>query len=219
MNGTLCTITPGTVFTYGPGVSQELTTDPKRPLEKCFVDFLGKDAVKLLEEVGLSPGTVMQSSAPHEVASLFSDLIRNGVRSSAYSGRICGSILEHLILTIAESKIPIGSIGSAAFSTYQACRKHLEDHFLDVHTLKALAAACHVDGAYLCRLFKRYDRMSPYKSLMRLKMAHASRLLQQPGTLVKQVADEMGFADAYHFTRAFKSVFGVAPTQYAQRGD
>jgi AraC-like DNA-binding protein len=219
LKGDLCTISPGTVFSYGPGVSQVLTTDSKHPLVKYFVDFLGEDAADLLLEAGLAPGTVTQSSSPHEVASLFGDLVRNGLRNSAYSGRICGSILEQLALTIAESAVPFGSIGSVAFGTYQTCRKHLEQHFLDVHSLKELAAACHVDPAYLCRLFKRYDHVSPYRSLLRLKMAHAARLLQQPGTLVKEVADMMGFTDPYHFTRAFKSVFGVAPTQYAERGD
>jgi AraC-like DNA-binding protein len=46
---------------------------------------------------------------------------------------------------------------------------------------------------------------------MRLKMNLAAERLQQPGTLVKQVAERAGFDDPFHFSRAFKSVFGVAP--------
>jgi AraC-like DNA-binding protein len=68
-----------------------------------------------------------------------------------------------------------------------------------------------VDAAYLCRLFQRHDHQSPYQFLMHLKMKLAAEWLQQPGALVKQVAERAGFSDQFHFSRAFKSVLGVAP--------
>jgi AraC-like DNA-binding protein len=49
---------------------------------------------------------------------------------------------------------------------------------------------------------------------MRLKMNVATERLQDPGTLVKQVAAELGFSDPFHFSRVFKSVFGVAPETF-----
>ena len=49
---------------------------------------------------------------------------------------------------------------------------------------------CHVDPAYLCRLFGRYDHQSPYQFLLRLKMNLAAERLQDPAALVKQVAAE-----------------------------
>jgi AraC-like DNA-binding protein len=74
-----------------------------------------------------------------------------------------------------------------------------------------MAEECHLDAAYLCRLFQRYDHQSPYQFLMRLKMNQAAEWLQQSGALVKQVAVRAGFSDQFHFSRAFKGVFGVAP--------
>jgi AraC-like DNA-binding protein len=68
-----------------------------------------------------------------------------------------------------------------------------------------------MDAAYLCRLFQRYDHQSPYQFLLRLKMNLAAEWLQPPDALVKQVAEHAGFSDQFHFSRAFKSVFGVAP--------
>jgi len=38
--------------------------------------------------------------------------------------------------------------------------------------------------------------------------------LQQPGALVKQVAEEAGFTDPFHFSRVFTSVFGLSPTAF-----
>ena len=60
-------------------------------------------------------------------------------------------------------------------------------------------------------MFACYDHQSPYQFLLRLKMNLAAERLQNPAALVKQVAAELGFADAFHFSRAFKKVLGVSP--------
>ena len=67
---------------------------------------------------------------------------------------------------------------------------------------------------FLCRLFSRFDNQSPYQYLMQLKMGAAAQRLQQEGTLVKQVAYELGFSDPFHFSRAFKKVFGLSPAAF-----
>jgi AraC family transcriptional activator of pobA len=45
-------------------------------------------------------------------------------------------------------------------------------------------------------------------------MAQAARALQRNDTLIKQVAFELGFADPFHFSRAFKKVFGLSPAAF-----
>ena len=80
--------------------------------------------------------------------------------------------------------------------------------------LEQVARECHVDRAYLCRLFRRYDQQTPYRFLMRLKMNLAAERLQHPGVLVKQVAAQLGFDDPFHFSRTFKSMFGVSPQRF-----
>ena len=206
-------LVPGTLFSYGPGVAHHITTAPGEPLVKYFVDFAGTGARKLLRAIPLSPGTVIQTSAPAEVMPIFDELIANGSKNTGQSLALCAALLEALLLKLAETQVPAGSVESAAFETYQRCRWELEAHALEIRSLRELAGRCHVDGAYLCRLFRRFDHQSPYHRLMRLKMSHAAVRMQMPGTLVKQIAAELGFDDPYHFSRAFKSVFGLAPTK------
>lgn len=101
-----------------------------------------------------------------------------------------------------------------AFSTYQSCREFIRNHSLTLKSLEEIAEACHVDEAYLCRLFSRFDDQSPYQYLMQLKMSAAAVRLQGEGKLVKQVAYELGFNDPFHFSRAFKKVFGLSPAAF-----
>ncbi len=207
-------LAPGVFFTYGPRVAQDIVTDPRRPLVKYFIDFTGRGAAALLRENGLAPGTVAQSSAPSEIAAAFEDLIRSGLRDTRFTPRLCRLGLETLVLRLAESAVACEDAGSPAFATYERCRRHIDERWRDLDSLDQIAAECHVDPAYLCRLFRRFDHESPYQHLSRLRMNHAAELLRRPGAMVKTVAAEMNFSDAFHFSRNFKRVFGVAPARF-----
>jgi AraC-like DNA-binding protein len=214
LDGRLCPLVPATVFTYGPGVPHAISNHPEQPLVKYFVDFTGKRALRLLEENGLAPGTVVQSSEPQEMMFLFDSLIRNGLKGTVLTTRICRVLLEHMVLQTAETVVPPGSVGSPAFETYQRCRRYIEEHHVELHTLRAVSEACHVDAAHLCRLFRRYDQCTPYQHLVRQRMNRAAEMLRTPGVLVSEVADGLGFSDPFHFSRTFKRVFHVSPSAF-----
>lgn len=205
---------PGLVFSYGPGVPHVITTDASDPLVKYFVDFTGSAAPKLLRDNDLAPGTAIQIASPDAILRIFDDLIANGASGTRQGPAICATLVELLILKIAEGGLVDDPYRTAAFSTYQNCRAFIRDHFATLRTLEEIAEACHVDEAYLCRLFKRFDSQSPYQYLTQLKMAQAARHLQRNDKLIKQVAFELGYADPFHFSRAFKKVFGLSPAAF-----
>jgi AraC-like DNA-binding protein len=202
---------PGSIFSYGPGIPHQISTDPEQTLTKYFVDFAGRDAAALLKGARLRAGAVAQIFPPMEIQPLFEELIRNGRRGTRHSPGICAMLLEALALKILESPAPMPGRETLAFATYRQCRDHISRHFQRLRSVKEIARECHLDDAYLCRLFKRYDQETPYRFLVRLKMNYAAERLQSPATLVKQVAEDAGFANPFHFSRAFKSMFGISP--------
>ncbi len=209
---------PGTLFTYARNIPHTITTDSEHALVKYFVDFTGTRAAPLLRRLNLAPGRILQTAAPGEVVSLFDDLIRECARNTPYTAPIAACMIERLLLKIAETAIPYGSAITAAFATYRRCREHIDAHWQDLRDLRDIAAACHIDPAYLCRLFQRFDHQGPYHCLLRLRMNHAARLLQAMGASVKQVAGELGFSDPFHFSRVFKRTMGVSPSQFTRLG-
>jgi len=202
---------PGSVFSYGPNISQDISTSSHQPLIKYFVNFAGSDAVRLLKLSQLQPGTVSQVFPPAEIQPLFDELVRNGLRGTSRSPEICARLLAGLILKIDDARAPLSGQDTLAFSTYQQCRGHIDQNYLRLRSLEQAAAECRVDMAYLCRLFQRYDHQSPYRALIRLKMNFAAQRLQSPDTMVKHIAEETGFTNQFHFSRVFKSVFGLSP--------
>ena len=146
------------------------------------------------------------------------DLIRDGLKGTVHAGALCAALLEYLIVKLADSLVPWEAEQTPAFATYQRCRRHIAEQFDRLESLEQVARECHVDRAYLCRLFRRYGDETPYRFLTRLKMNLAAELLHEPGAMVKQVAAELGFDDPFHFSRTFKSIFGVSPQAFRRLG-
>ena len=211
-------LSPGSVFSYGPEVRCHIDNDPAEPMRKYFVDFVGAEAERLLRETPLGIGGAAQAVSAHEIVEVFDDLHREGTRGTPLTPDVCAVLLRLLLLKITEGTTTESAPAARALETYRRCKQHIDRHDVRLRTLEQIALETHVDLSYLCRLFKRFDRVSPYKYLMRRKMNRAVDLLLGAGLLVKQVAREVGFDDPYHFSRVFKSVHGVSPTRFLELG-
>jgi len=214
LNGRQHDLHPGVLFTYGPGISQRIESNAQKPLVKYFVNFAGSQSQQWIRQSKLVLGRVSQVFPPNEIQPLLDELIRNGQRSTRHTPEVCRHLFEGLGVKLREARAPVKLTESLAFATYQHCYQFITDHFGRLHSLEQVAEECHVDTAYLCRLFRRFDQQSPYQFLTRLKMNAAASQLQQPGALVKNVATDLGFANPFHFSRVFKSAFGVAPETF-----
>ena len=80
---------PGTVFFYAGDVAHHITTDPKQPLVKYFVNFTGSHGAELLQTCGLAPGTHGRVFAPAKIQAVFDGLIQDGVKGTRFSGTLC----------------------------------------------------------------------------------------------------------------------------------
>ena len=204
---------PGTVFTYGPGISQRISPTPGSRLGKYFVNFAGARGRTLLRECKLSPGTCSQLSTSAEARHAFETLLRLGTGHHRLAARMCALQLELLLLALVRSTQPGSPSERRSLATFERCRQHIDAHFLSLATLEQAAAACHVDAAYLCRLFQRFQSDTPFRYLQRLQMQWAAERLHASGRLVREVADELRI-DAFQFSRTFKRIHGVSPTAF-----
>ena len=211
LDGTRHELTAGTVFSYGPGVDHRIRTDPHGLLEKYFVGFTGPRALPILRDCGLPPGSAARVSSVGEVRDIFENLIRDGLCNTATANVLCAVLSEYLLIKLADLITPPGARPSPASATFQRCRQYIAAHFRRLRSLEQIAEECDLDQAYLCRLFRRFGHPAPYQYLLRLKMNFAAEQLRDPRILVKEVAADVGFQDPFHFSHAFKNVFGASP--------
>jgi AraC-like DNA-binding protein len=124
---------------------------------------------------------------------------------------LCAALLEYLVIKVSSLMIQPGARCSTANTKFERCRQYIATHFRRLRTLAQVAEECDIDQAYLCRLFRHFDRQAPYQYLLRLKMNFAAEQLRNKNMLVKEVAASVGFTDPFHFSHAFKNVFGASP--------
>ena len=89
-------------------------------------------------------------------------------------------------------------------------REHL-DQPLQVAKLAALA---NVSSSHFFALFKRRTGCAPMGYFTHLRMQHACQLLGATAASVKEIAAALGYEDPFHFSRVFKLVNHVPPSQY-----
>ena len=218
MKGQAYELGPGTVYVYGPRVSHHIRTDPRQPMVKYFAVFSGRVGTQLLTDCQMAPGAVRRTTHPEQLQQVFDDLIQHGLSDHFDRHRLCTVALQYLIMKTGDLAMPYGQGATRAFATYQRCRQFIAEQGLHKQSLRDVAEACHVDLAYLCRLFQRFGRQSPYQYLLHLRMNRAVDLLHSGGKLVKEVAEELGFSDPGNFSRAFRKMFGVSPDYLRKTG-
>ncbi len=204
-------LTAGTVFSYGPGVPHTIRTDRRRPLRKFYVDFVGREATARLRAARLAPGSVSQVGHPREVEAVFDLLQQCGLAQSAHGQSLCTQLLGVLLTKIAERIVPGDDRSMLAFTTYERFRRFLTMERRRLTSVEQAAREFGISAAYACRLFRRFDGLSPYQYLLRQRMQLAADLLTHDRLLVKQVASQLGYPDPYQFSRAFTRVSGIAP--------
>ena len=96
--------------------------------------------------------------------------------------------------------------------------KSVNEHLSEVgFNVDALAEDVGISRAQLHRKMKEITGISSGKFLRNLRMEQAARLLREGRINVSQVADSVGYNDQAHFSTAFKSHFGMSPTEYAEK--
>lgn len=108
------------------------------------------------------------------------------------------------------------AVGEAAYRIQESIaymRQNL-DRPLQVATL---AARVNVSASHFFVLFKRHTGSAPIDYFVRLRMEKAQALLDTTELSVKEAATALGYVDPFHFSRVFKSVVGVSPSNYRAR--
>jgi AraC-like DNA-binding protein len=92
--------------------------------------------------------------------------------------------------------------------------RHVDQHPEELLRLPELARQVHVTPQHLCRLFKDALGLGPIECAQAMRLDLASSDLERTDLGLAQIAERFGFADQFHFSRAFKHNYGMSPSAY-----
>jgi AraC-like DNA-binding protein len=82
----------------------------------------------------------------------------------------------------------------------------------------ALARLVHTSEAHFIRTFKATFGETPHRYLQRRRVERAMYLLRETGLSVTDICLEVGFTSLGTFSRTFRDIVGVSPTEYRRNG-
>jgi AraC family transcriptional regulator of arabinose operon len=83
--------------------------------------------------------------------------------------------------------------------------------FPALSTATQLAERAGLSPSHLRALFVKHFHESPTSFLWRLKVGHAVQLVRSTGLTLSEIADQCGFANPFHLSRAIKKTTGTTP--------
>lgn len=96
-------------------------------------------------------------------------------------------------------------------TTYQA---KVEANFRELHEVGAYASLLNISAGHLSEVVKAQSGKPAIKHLHERLVLEARRLLFYTSLALKEIAFDLGFADASYFNRFFKRETGITPAEY-----
>jgi AraC family transcriptional regulator, L-rhamnose operon transcriptional activator RhaR len=94
---------------------------------------------------------------------------------------------------------------------------HLEKNFKEPIDLEQLARIAHMSTRNFMRSFQAAMGNSPIAYLIQIRVNEAASLLRRSENTVTEIAFQVGFADSNYFTRQFRTLLAVTPSQYRRQ--
>lgn len=92
----------------------------------------------------------------------------------------------------------------------------MDRRFAEPLDIAELARVAHTSEAHFIRTFKATFGETPHRYLQRRRLERAMHLLRESDRPVTEISLEVGFNSLGTFSRTFRDIIGVTPSQYRE---
>jgi two-component system, response regulator YesN len=101
-------------------------------------------------------------------------------------------------------------------SLVMTIKQYIDEHYHQHITLTSLAQEYKISSSYLSLLFREQTSQNFMDYLMNVRLQKAKELLRTSDLRIYEIAERIGYRDAYYFSAAFKKAVGINPTEYRE---
>lgn len=96
-------------------------------------------------------------------------------------------------------------------------REYIDCHYMENRTAAALSSEFGISQGYLSQMIKRETGKTYSELIQQKKLEMAKELLKYSQKTVGQIAEETGYSDYYYFTKTFKRLTKMSPSEYRKK--
>ena len=126
------------------------------------------------------------------------------------------AILLRMLMVDAWDEQGTGTAGAKRMSVMEI-KQYIETHFSEKLTLDSLAKQYYISKEYLTRIFREQYGFTVNQYVMHVRISKAKSLLRFSEDSIEEIGVQVGIPDANYFSRAFRRVEGISPSEYRKR--
>lgn len=203
----------GQGFLIFPGQITTYIADHQLPWEYAWIEFDGLRVKEAFDRTDLSLNHPVYRSHSKELRELMVNEIMYIVQNSDKSPF---HLIGHLYLFfdyLIQSTKSANLVSSSKMSDFyiKEAISFIEQNFQNNITIEDIASVCGINRSYFGKIFHKSMGKSPQEFLISYRMIKATELLKLTSLSIADISSAVGYENQLHFSRAFKTIYGVSP--------
>ncbi len=120
--------------------------------------------------------------------------------------------LERTLL--AEKNMLLVDRENNSLDIYNSIVAYIAHNYAEQINFTKIASQYGFSAAYLTKIFKKHSGIPSGRYLNEYRINVAKKLLLDTDLSIKAIAEKVGFFDQFHFSKNFRNVVGICPTQF-----
>lgn len=205
------------IFYIPPFSEASYRQNKTTPWQYMWIEFTGENSDYFCKHIGFSPSSpVFTPNDPQNIAHLFATVIEISMNKH-YSENSPKSVaaLLNLFIGLYEDKTIYIPESNKQTIKLQKVIDYIQTNFYDSKlSLQSIANHAYFNKTYLCRIFKQTYGISPQLYIINLRMQKAKEMMRYSSFNVSDIALAVGYKSPYYFSKEFKRLFSITPSQY-----
>ena len=209
-------IKSGQGFLIFPGQITTYIADQNLPWEYVWIEFDGLRVKEALDLTELSVNTPVYHSHSKDLREqLMNEMLYIVHHAKESPFHLIGHLylfLDYLTQSAKSAKL----VQSSKMSDYyiKEAINYIEQNFQNNITIEDIAAVCGINRSYFGKIFRNSIGRSPQEFLMNYRMVKATELLKLTSLSIAEIGSAVGYENQLHFSRAFKTIYGISPREW-----
>lgn len=206
----------GHMILYRPKEPQRYEYYAEDKTEVYWVHFTGGNVTNILRSYGLTNDKkVFYCGSGPEYQTLFRSMIEELQMCRESYTEMLEMYLRQIFIRLQRCfKNSVVKDSSRTAEEIDKAAIYFSEHYSEAINIDEYAAKIHVSTSWFIRNFKQYTGVTPMQYILSKRIYNAEALLHNTQYNITEIAQIVGYDNPLYFSRLFKKVKGISPSEY-----